>query len=658
MSQPTGLVQWAQHGIYAAADDRLVITALAGLRYGVVNPAILAPAPQPPLGITVNAGWLGVAPAGDGTMVVVGGRVSVVVEAAPGGAAARTDLIRINITDAESGAWVMSVDPASAEGGGGLTIGEVDIPAYATTSAQFTLRSRPQDFSTGGAIPGPPGPPGPPGTGFEGPPGPQGTGLTFREPVATVGALPPSGNQAGDLRIVEATGDAWVWDADATPPAWVNVGPIRGPTGPAGSAGPAGANGAAGPPGPPGEQGDPGPQGISYAAYPAETVLSDQAAWLNQGGTTWRQMSRSWPVPAGTITQGTIIRLRAFGNGRIGGTTQAQGYRWNVDPVGYPAGPGLGRLDVGGVLFDTNRDFSWYAEGEVWFDSGGSSAEYRATLKVWAGVTTGNQLPATGAQGAVSGIRCTGWGSLDATVDQRFWLEHMWHDNVGSPYIRTYASHMEVVSPSGIVRLGGDGEVPQQWIEQPGQPPPPPPQPTERNFTSTYWPFMTASYAANGNRRNVNGDMFQGQASGNPGGWGDQFAFCMFDYNRIRADLRGHNNTPARVQWCQLQLRVNHTWYNSGGDLRIGYFSRTDFPASGVWQPPNAGTLGVHAFGKPQQRSLSVNTLNAVVGGDQFTGIVVGQAGSTSLQRYCVVDGGTSAGTRPSLTINYSKLVL
>jgi hypothetical protein len=169
---------------------------------------------------------------------------------------------------------------------------------------------------------------------------------------------------------------------------------------------------------------------------------------------------------------------------------------------------------------------------------------------------------------------------------------------------------------------------------------------------------MTASYAANGNRRNVNGDMFQGTASGNPGGWGDQFSFCMFDYNAIRRDLMGHNNTPGRVQWCQLQLRMNHSWFAAGGDVRIGYFSRTDFPTSGVWQPPNAGTLGVHNFARGQSRSLSVNTLNAVVGGDQFTGVVIGQAGSSNLQRYCVVDGGTTAGTRPSLQINFSKLVL
>jgi hypothetical protein len=152
--------------------------------------------------------------------------------------------------------------------------------------------------------------------------------------------------------------------------------------------------------------------------------------------------------------------------------------------------------------------------------------------------------------------------------------------------------------------------------------------------------------------------MFQGTASGNPGGWGDQFAIAMYDYNRIRADLTGHGGVPARVQWVNLTIRANHTWFNSGGELRIGWANRTDLPGSGVWQPVNAGGLGVHNFGKPQQRTLSVNTLNSIVGNTGFTAICVGQAGSsTNLNRYVVCDGGTG-NLAPFLTVNYSKLVL
>jgi hypothetical protein len=126
----------------------------------------------------------------------------------------------------------------------------------------------------------------------------------------------------------------------------------------------------------------------------------------------------------------------------------------------------------------------------------------------------------------------------------------------------------------------------------------------------------------------------------------------MFDYNAIRRDLAG-----ARVQWTNLQLRMNHSWFAAGGDARLGYFNRTDFPASGVGVPANAGTLGVHNFARGQQRSLSQNALNGIIGGSGFTGISIGNAQSTTnLQRYVVFDGGTG-GTAPALIVNFSKVV-
>jgi hypothetical protein len=662
MTTPTGVLAWGQEGRYDAVSDRQVVTALAGNRHGVVKPAIFAPGPVR-LQVTVNQGWLGVAQAGDGTMCVVFGRVAALVDIPPG--AGQTWLIRVNISDPETARWTMNAEPPSAQGTGGLTLGEVYVPAG---SAPLTLTPRPQDFADGAMTPGPPGPAGGQGpSGEQGPPGPQGTGLTFRESVPTVTdllALPPSGNGPGDLRIVEATGDAWVWDAEASPPEWVNVGPIRGPAGANGAPGQAGANGAPGPPGapgeqgPPGEQGDQGPQGEAVAQYPAEVITTLSQQWMNQGGLNWVQMTRSWPIPPNTIGPGTIIRFRAWGTGTIGSQTQAQGWRANIDPRGPMYGPGLGRIDVGGVQYPVNTSFTWYFEQEIWFETGGPTASYRSVCKMYQAVATGNLLADVGAQSSMAGVR-SGEGTLDAGVEQRMWLEHLWHGNVGAPFVRCAGSHLEVVAPSLIVRLGGDGETPRQHIETAGQPPPPPPQPWEANFTTSYRPFMTASYAANGNRRNVNGDMFQCFAQGNPGGWGDQFALAMFDYNAIRRDLTGYGGAPARVQWCNLTLRMNHSWWNAGGDVRVGYFNRTDLPASGVWVPVNAGALGWHNFSaRGQTRTLSVNTLNSIVGGTAFTGICIGNAQWTDLTRYVVFDGGTSAAGRPTLTINYSKLVL
>lgn len=78
---------------------------------------------------------------------------------------------------------------------------------------------------------GEPGDPGPPGNdgapGLKGDPGdagPAGASITPKGTVATVGALPASGNTTGDLYTVTATGHGYGWDGGA----WVDLGQWRG----------------------------------------------------------------------------------------------------------------------------------------------------------------------------------------------------------------------------------------------------------------------------------------------------------------------------------------------------------------------------------------------------------------------------------------------
>jgi hypothetical protein len=105
---------------------------------------------------------------------------------------------------------------------------------------------------------GPAGPQGEVGPkGDQGDQGIPGLGIVFQGRVATVGDLPATATQ-GDMYIVNATGDAWVWADDVG--AFENAGPIVGPTGPQGEAG---ADGAVGPEGP---QGPAGPTAVSVDA--------------------------------------------------------------------------------------------------------------------------------------------------------------------------------------------------------------------------------------------------------------------------------------------------------------------------------------------------------------------------------------------------------
>jgi hypothetical protein len=296
------------------------------------------------------------------------------------------------------------------------------------------------------------------------------------------------------------------------------------------------------------------------------------------------------------------------------------------------------------MLLTNSTDFTWYAIQELWFGSGGDTAQYDAALRMWISVQTGNLLPAWDSnQGTVPGVR-RGRGTLDTTIGQNFWLELVWSGNTTNGWCRTYGSALEVVTQwPNSPRLGGEAQAP--VFTNPGQPAPPP-QPTQR--TTTYRPFQVAAYQGNGNRRSVNGGMWQGASQGSTVN-GNQFGLAMFDYNAIRRDLAG-----ATINRIQFTIRINHAWFASGGDARLGWFNRTTFPTSGVGVPGAAGSAGTFSFARGQTRTLDLtNALRGVIAGSGFTGVSLGPATAMSnLTQYVVADGNTNT---PTLAVTYTK---
>jgi hypothetical protein len=269
VTTPSGLLRWGQAGKYTAWDDRQVITALAGGRTGIIHPVSMAPAAG--LAITVDAGWLAVADAGDGSVAVITSPVAIQVRVAPGGAEVRQDELVAQITDAEAAQWAIAVLPPgwSAGGAGGIVLGWVRVPPGATSASDMELSAREQDFSTGGAIPGPPGPRGP-----EGPQGPAGqstqivgsfgairTPADLLVPPVSEGQIPADwdgpGRPATDVYVQQGwsliytpTGELWTFVSElGTGAPWINVGLVAGAPGPPGPAGPPGPQGPEGPPG-------------------------------------------------------------------------------------------------------------------------------------------------------------------------------------------------------------------------------------------------------------------------------------------------------------------------------------------------------------------------------------------------------------------------
>lgn len=133
---------------------------------------------------------------------------------------------------------------------------------------------------------GPTGPTGATGAqGPIGPVGPAGAGIYYKGNVATVGALPPTGNTNGDAYSVTAQpGYLYVWGNSV----W-NQTTYQGPQGVQGPTGPTGATGPAGPKGDTGATGSQGATGATGATGPAgspgPTAVSSQTPNLSSLGT-------------------------------------------------------------------------------------------------------------------------------------------------------------------------------------------------------------------------------------------------------------------------------------------------------------------------------------------------------------------------------------
>lgn len=162
-------------------------------------------------------------------------------------------------------------------------------------------------------VAGPTGPQGIQGvkgdTGDTGATGAPGTSVNIKGEVATVGALPSSGNVIGDAYIVTADGNLYTWTGSA----WLDVGQIVGPQGATGPQGPQGIQGVKG------DTGDTGPQGIQgIQGVKGDTGDTGPAGaagvGVPVGGTTGQVLAKidatnyntQWITPnAGTVTSVT-----------------------------------------------------------------------------------------------------------------------------------------------------------------------------------------------------------------------------------------------------------------------------------------------------------------------------------------------------------------
>jgi hypothetical protein len=221
---------------------------------------------------------------------------------------------------------------------------------------------------------GPTGPQGPQGDpGPQGPQGQDGTSVQLKGAVATVADLDNIIDpQVGDLYVVTATGDGYVWDGVQ----WANAGPIRGPQGPEGPEGPKGDTGPEGP------QGPEGPAGISEAYVSVavsgqDTLNADGLSTLTiVAGTnvsiTTNAGTDSLTINAsgdGTVNAGTAGRLAYYATSAAAVSETSSSLSWNNSTSTLTAtnidAENILSTTVGVPTFDSATDIVFNPVGEV-----------------------------------------------------------------------------------------------------------------------------------------------------------------------------------------------------------------------------------------------------------------------------------------------------
>jgi hypothetical protein len=110
---------------------------------------------------------------------------------------------------------------------------DIGYVRFNTETGFLEVKTTATDWFSIGRV-GPEGPVGPAGPqGEQGSEGPAGTSLVILGAVADVESLPSELNNIGDIYVVEADGEAYVWDGTS----WVSIGTVTGATGPTGPAG-------------------------------------------------------------------------------------------------------------------------------------------------------------------------------------------------------------------------------------------------------------------------------------------------------------------------------------------------------------------------------------------------------------------------------------
>ena len=178
------------------------------------------------------------------------------------------------------------------------------------------------------------------------------------------------------------------------------------------------------------------------------------------------------------------------------------------------------------------------------------------------------------------------------------------------------------------------------------------PPPAQTTYTKTYKNVATYAYygaAINYQRKSTNGSAYQGTYSGGEYVTGSETSLILMPWSTIQSDLSG-----ATVEAIALKCTNQHTWYDSGGTLLLGWSRKTSGAATNTYVKgtdfPNVYRANF-AEGQTRTLSIPVSTFGGALQ-SELGCFMIGDFSTTNLDYYGYWAGGANSW---ALTITYKK---
>ncbi|MHB1954992.1 MAG: hypothetical protein ACYCOU_14745, partial [Sulfobacillus sp.] len=175
-----------------------------------------------------------------------------------------------------------------------------------------------------------------------------------------------------------------------------------------------------------------------------------------------------------------------------------------------------------------------------------------------------------------------------------------------------------------------------------------------RNYTTSYLCNYSHTYeGSDGHQPNAlmnnNGTPTQG------GDYADTYnghckSWLRFPNATIQSDLSG-----ATINWVKLRLHNQHSWYNSGMTVAVGWDTKSSFGSTAA--DPTPSNIVSYHINEGSTLTYEIDSTGASFGAafqNNAANLVLWAALSTGLAYYGYFDG-PNGGTPPELIINYTK---